>query len=299
MDPINRKIVPFLWYDREAGEAANLYLHALPDSSIRSVTTLTETPSGTVKIYAADLWDSEFHLMSAGPEFKFTPAISFLVACSSVAEVDSIWQKLSPEGSVLMELGSYPFSERFGWLQDKYGVSWQMMLFPGDQPIRQRMIPFLMFTGQQFGRAEEAIRFYASIFPNSGVEEIQYYEKGEEPNQPGTVKFAEFTLHGQSFAAIDSSYEHGFTFNEAISFVVNCETQEEIDYYWEKLSADPEAEMCGWLKDRFGVSWQIVPTIMCEMQQTNDPTRLTRLTRAFLQMKKFDIAALERAYEGS
>jgi len=299
MNPINRNIVPFLWYNQEAGEAAKLYLHAFPDSSLRSVTTLTETPSGTVKIYAADLWDSEFHLMSAGPEFKFTPAISFLVACSSAAEVDSVWQKLSPEGSVLMELGSYPFSERFGWLQDKYGVSWQMMLFSGDRPIRQRMIPFLMFTGQQFGRAEEAIRFYASIFPNSGVEEIQHYEKGEEPNQPGTVKFAEFTLHGQWFAAIDSSYEHGFTFNEAISFVVNCETQEEIDYYWEKLSADPEAEMCGWLKDRFGVSWQIVPTIMYEMQQTNDPIRLTRLTRAFLQMKKFDIAALERAYEGS
>ena len=297
MTVVNRKIVPFLWFDKVSDEAVNHYLSAFPSSSLHSATTLPETPSGVVEIFAVDLLDSEFNLMSAGPEFKFTPAISFLVACSSAAEVDTIWQQLVPGGSVLMELGSYPFSERFGWLQDKFGVSWQIM-FTGQQPIPQRMIPFLMFTGAQCGRAEEAIQFYTSIFPNSGVEDIQRYQKGEEPDQPGSVKYSEFKLYGQSFAAMDSAYDHGFTFNEAISFVVNCETQEEIDYYWEKLSADPEAEMCGWLKDRFGVSWQIVPTIMYEMQQTKDADRLARVTEAFLQMKKFDIAALQRVYEG-
>ncbi|MFZ6020226.1 MAG: VOC family protein [Chloroflexota bacterium] len=297
MTVVNRKIVPFLWFDKVGDEAVNHYLSAFPSSSLRRATTLPETPSGVVEIFAVDLLDSEFNLMSAGPEFKFTPAISFLVACSSAAEVDTIWQQLVPGGSVLMELGSYPFSERFGWLQDKFGVSWQIM-FTGQQPIPQRMIPFLMFTGAQCGRAEEAIQFYTSIFPNSGVEDIQRYQKGGEPDQPGSVKYSEFKLHGQSFAAMDSAYDHGFTFNEAISFVVNCETQEEIDYYWEKLSADPEAEMCGWLKDRFGVSWQIVPTIMYEMQQTKDADRLARVTEAFLQMKKFDIAALQRVYEG-
>lgn len=295
MTVVNRKIVPFLWFDKVSDEAVNLYLTAFPSSSPCSVTTLPETPSGAVEIYVVDLLDSEFNLMSAGPEFKFTPAISFLVACSSAVEVDNLWQKLVPGGSVLMELGSYPFSERFGWLQDKFGVSWQFM-FTGPQSIFQRMIPFLMFTGAQSGRAEEAIQFYTSIFPNSSVEQIQRYEKEEESGQPGSVKFSEFKLHGQLFAAMDSDYDHGFTFNEAISFVVNCETQEEIDYYWEKLSADPEAEMCGWLKDRFGVSWQIVPTIMHEMQQTKDASRLARVTEAFLKMKKFDIAALQRVY---
>lgn len=296
MTVVERKIVPFLWFDKVSDEAVNRYLSAFPSSFLHRATTLPETPSGVVEIFAVDLLDSEFNLMSAGPELKFTPAISFLVACSSAAEVDIIWQKLMPDGSVLMELGSYPFSERFGWLQDKFGVSWQIM-FTGQQPIHQRMIPFLMFTGAQCGRAEEAIQFYTSIFPNSGVQDIQRYQKGEEPDQAGSVKFSEFKLHGQLFAAMDSAYDHGFTFNEAVSFVVNCETQEEIDYYWEKLSADPEAEMCGWLKDRFGVSWQIVPTIMYEMQQTKDAGRLARVTEAFLQMKKFDIVALQRVYE--
>jgi predicted 3-demethylubiquinone-9 3-methyltransferase (glyoxalase superfamily) len=297
MNVIKRKIVPFLWFDKVNDEAANLYLSAFSPSSLRSVTKLPKAPSGAVEIYAVDLLDSEFHLMSAGPEFKFTPAISFLVTCNRASEVDHIWQKLVAGGSVLIELGSYPFSERYGWLADKFGVSWQIM-FTGEQPVRQRIIPFLMFTGEQFFRADEAIQFYTSIFPNSGVEDIQRYHEGEEPNQPGSVKFAEFKLDGQLFAAMDSYYDHGFTFNEAISLVGNCETQEEMDYYWEKLSADPEAEMCGWLKDRFGVSWQIVPTIMYEMQQTQDADRLARVTEAFLQMKKFDIAALQKAYEG-
>lgn len=298
MTVVNRKIVPFLWFDKVSDKAVNFYLSAFPSSSLRSVTTLSETPSGAVEIYAVDLLDGEFHLMSAGPEFKFTPAISFLVACGSAAEVDHLWQKLVPGGSVLIELESTPFSERYGWLQDPFGLSWQMMC-TAQQPIPQQIIPFLMFTGAQFYRAEEAIQFYTSVFPNSAVEEIQRYQEGEEPNQPGSVRFAEFRLHGQLFAAMDSYYDHGFSFNEAISFVVNCETQEEIDYYWEKLSADPEAEMCGWLKDRFGVSWQIVPTVMYEMQQTNDANRLARVTEAFLKMKKFDIAALQKAYEGS
>jgi len=97
---------------------------------------------------------------------------------------------------------------------------------------------------------------------------------------------------------MDSGHGHSFTFNEAISFIVHCDTQKEIDHYWEKLSADPKAEQCGWLKDRYGLSWQIVPTIMNEMLKGNDKERIARVTEAFLRMKKFDIATLKRAYEG-
>lgn len=110
--------------------------------------------------------------------------------------------------------------------------------------------------------------------------------------------FTDFMLENQWFAAMDSAHEHNFAFNEAISFIVYCDTQEEIDYYWNKLSAVPEAEQCGWLKDKYGLSWQIVPAVMDKMMQDQDPERLARVTQAFLKMKKFNLPALQRAYEG-
>jgi predicted 3-demethylubiquinone-9 3-methyltransferase (glyoxalase superfamily) len=167
----------------------------------------------------------------------------------------------------------------------------------GDRTITQKIIPTLMFVGKQCGKAEEAIKFYASVFRNAKVGDILRYGKGEEPDKEGTVKHAAFTLEGQEFAAMDSAREHKFTFNEAISFMVYCDTQKEIDYYWGKLSADPKAEQCGWLKDRYGLSWQIVPTVMDEMLKGKDKMKLARVTEAFLKMKKFDIAKLEEAYE--
>jgi predicted 3-demethylubiquinone-9 3-methyltransferase (glyoxalase superfamily) len=110
--------------------------------------------------------------------------------------------------------------------------------------------------------------------------------------------FSDFMLGDQWFAAMDSALEHEFAFNEAISFLVPCESQEQIDYYWEKLSAMPEAEQCGWLKDKYGLSWQVWPTAMGEMMTKGTPEQVARVTEAFLPMKKFDIAALKRAYEG-
>ncbi len=196
-----------------------------------------------------------------------------------------------------MELGEYPFSEKYGWVQDMYGLSWQVM-FMGDRKIKQRVFPTLMFVGDVCGKAEEAINFYVSVFNNAKVGDILRYGKGEEPDKAGTIKHAAFTLEGQEFEAMASAREHNFTFNEAISFMVHCHTQEEIDYYWKKLSADPKAEQCGWLKDKYGLSWQIVPTIMDEMPKDKDSKKIARVTEAFLKMKKFDIAKLKEAYEG-
>jgi predicted 3-demethylubiquinone-9 3-methyltransferase (glyoxalase superfamily) len=207
-----------------------------------------------------------------------------------------LWKKLSKGGTALMELAEYPFSEKYGWVQDKYGLSWQVM-FMGDRKIKQRIIPTLMFVGKQCGKAEEAINFYASIFGSARVGDILHYSKGEEPDKGGTVKHAAFMLEGQEFAAMDSARGHNFAFNEAISFIVHCETQKEIDYYWGKLSADPKAEQCGWLKDKYGLSWQIVPNLMEEMLKDNDKRKIARVTEEFLQMKRFDIAKLKKAYE--
>ena len=301
-----QKIITHLWFDKEATEAAEFYTSLIANSKIRNIAKLHNTPPGDCDIVSFELSEQPFMAISAGPFFRFNPSISFHVKCRTKDEVDALWEKLSHNGKTVMPLGAYPFSERYGWVEDKYGLSWQP-IFVGESDMRQRITPVLMFTGRVCGKTEEAIDFYTSVFKNSpaGAEATEgakpnilaRYGKGEEPDKEGTVKFARFTLLGQEFGAMDSALEHKFTFNEAISFIVRCDEQEEIDYYWRELSADPKAEQCGWLKDRFGVSWQIVPTIMNEMLGSQDPQRIARVTKAFLKMKKFNIAALQRAYE--
>lgn len=294
---MKEKITSHLWFDKEAKEAAEFYTSIFKNSKIKDTTTLHNTPSGDTDIVNIELSGQEFTLISAGPLFKFNPSISFLVACNTKEEVDALWAKLSKGGRALMDLGTYPFSERYGWTQDKYGLSWQLMFF-GDRPIRQRITPTLMFVGKVAGKAEEAINFYVSVFHKATLGDIMRYGKGEEPDTEGTIKHASFTLEGQEFAGMDSARQHDFAFNEAISLMVHCETQEEIDYYWEKLSADPNAEQCGWLKDKYGLSWQVVPNIMDDMMKDKDKKKIARVTEAFLKMKKFDIETLRKAYRG-
>ena len=289
-------ITPHLWFDTQAREAAQLYTSLFPDSRITTVNTLDNTPSGQVDIVGFELCGQQFMAISAGPLFKFNPSISFLVACASKEEVDRLWSALIEGGSALMELGAYPFSERYGWLQDRYGLSWQLMF---SQDARQRITPTLMYTGAQAGKCEEAMNFYASVFDDSSVNVLMRYGNGDEPEAPGTVQYAQFRLAGQQFAAMDSARSHQFGFNEAISLLVHCDNQEEIDYYWSRLSADPRAEQCGWLKDKFGVSWQVTPRAMETMLATKDKKKLAAVTQAFLQMKKFDLAKLQDAYDAA
>ncbi len=286
-----------LWFDKEAREAAEFYVSLFPQSKIRSITTLHDTPSGSVDTVTFELLGREFQAISAGPYFKFNPSVSLHVTCRTAGDVDRLYARLAEGGMALMELGAYPFSERYGWVQDKYGLSWQMS-FPGGANASEKIRPFLMFVGSVYGKAEEAMRYWTSVFPDSKVDTIEHRGEGEEPDKPGTVRYAEFSLLGYEFAASESAYEHQFEFNEAISFMVQCETQEEIDRYWNKLSAVPEAEQCGWLKDKYGLSWQIVPKGMEEMLGGNDRERIDRVTQAFLQMKKIDLAKLQAVYEG-
>ena len=162
-------------------------------------------------------------------------------------------------------------------------------------PLAQKITPCLWFDRQ----AEEAARFYTAIFPNSRTTAVSHYgEAGREVHgmPAGTVMTVAFELDGQGFTALNGGPV--FKFNEAISFQIDCETQKDVDYYWEKLSAggDPKAQQCGWLKDRYGVSWQVVPRILLEMLKDPDHARSQRVMQAMLQMKKIDIAELERAY---
>ena len=292
-----QKITPHLWFDKEAKEAAEFYISLLPDSKVTNINTLHNTPSGDCDVVSFVLANQPFMAISAGPLFKFNPSVSFHIKCKTTDEVDAIWQKLSPGGNVLMPLATYPFSERYGWLEDKYGLSWQV-IYVGDNDMQQRITPALTFVGAVAGRTEEAINFYTSIFQNAKTIFFARYGEGEEPDKAGTIKYGTFMLQGMEFGAMDSARNHAFAFNEAISFVIPCETQAELDYYWEQLSADPQAEQCGWLKDKFGLSWQVWPTAIGEMMKNSTPEQMNRVTQAFLSMKKFDLATLQKAYEG-
>ena len=305
MTTIQQKIVPHLWFDKETKEAAEFYASIFPNSKVTNITSLHDTPSGDVDNVTFEVWGEKFMAISAGPLFKFNPSISFIVNFDpsrekgAQAKLDAAWHKLSQGGTVRMPLDKYPFSERCGWIEDKYGLSWQLMLTNPDGEERPTIVPTLIFTGKNCGKAEEAREFYLSVFKNSKPGALFRYGPGQEPEQADAVMFTDFRLADQWFAAMDSAREHGFNFNEAISFMVFCQDQAEIDYYWEKLSAVPEAEQCGWLKDKYGLSWQIVPTAMDEMMSRGTPEQIERVTEAFLKMKKFDLAELKRAYDGA
>jgi predicted 3-demethylubiquinone-9 3-methyltransferase (glyoxalase superfamily) len=284
-----QKIVPHLWFDKEAKEAAGFYTSVFPDSEITYSTVIKGTPSGDCDIVGFRIMGYQFAAISAGPPFKFNPSISFHARCRTAEEVDSAWEKLSEDGKVLMELGEYPFSRRYGWVQDRFGLSWQVIFSEGD--YKQRVMPALMFTKESCGRAEEALGFYSRVFHRSKSQVLMRYGKGEEPDKEGAVKYAQLTLEGEEFGVMESARNHDFAFNEAISFIINCKDQKEIDYFWGMLSAVPEAEQCGWVKDKFGVSWQITPESMSELMGRNPE----KTTPVMLRMKKIIIEDLRKA----
>ncbi len=301
-----QKITPHLWFDKEAKEATEFYCSAFPNSKITHISTIHAVPTSTgdCDIISFELNGQPFMGISAGPLFKFNPSVSFIVNFDPAKDknvrpnLDALWGKLSGGGTTLMPLDKYPFSQRYGWIQDKYGLSWQLILTNPTGEERPFIVPSLMFIGKVFGHAEEAINFYLSIFKDSKMGQMHRYGAGQEPSNEGTIMFTDFQLLGTWIAAMDSVGEHKFAFNEAISLLIPCETQAEIDYYWEKLSAVAEAEQCGWLKDKFGLSWQVWPVEMGKMMKNGTPEQIARVTQVFLPMKKFDLEVLKRVYEG-
>lgn len=279
----SKSIYPCLWFDGKARDAADFYCSVFEDASITS-------ENQTVVVFQNS--GHRFMCLNGGPGFSINPSISFYVICETESEIDRIHKALTDGGSELMPLSKYDWSEKYVWLQDRFGVNWQLS-YGGNELIDQKISIMLMFTGEKAGRAEQAINFYTSVFGiGSDIIGIARYSKGDNDTE-GTIKHAEFRLGHQAFMAIDSSYMHQFGFNEAVSIVVECETQEEIDYFWNKLTEGGEEVQCGWLKDRYGVSWQVVPEILGKLM--SDPSRADSVTKAFLKMKKFDIEKLLKA----
>lgn len=298
-----QKIIPHLWFDTQAKEAAEFYVSIFEGSKITNVTMMHDTPSGDAAAISFELAGYSVMAISAGPYFKLNPAISFMLnydpSRDEKAEehLRAHWEKLSEGGTALMPLQEYPFSKLYGWIQDKYGVTWQLILTKPEGEERPFIIPSLMFTKGVDGKAQEATDFYIQTFNDARRGTVAPYPAGSG-DMEGKIMFTDFQLEGQWFTAMDGGAVHDFTFNEAFSLLVSCDSQEEIDYYWDRLSAVPESEQCGWLKDTYGVSWQITPTRMNDMMREGTPEQIARVTQAFLKMKRFDIAVLEEAYAG-
>ncbi|MBH2003495.1 MAG: VOC family protein [Sphingobacteriia bacterium] len=273
-----KPIYPCLWFDGTAKAAAEFYCSIFEQSSIRSDTPMV-----------VDFQLNGFRLMglNGGPMFTINPSISLFVNCETIEETNAIYNKLIEGGSAMMPIDEYPWSPRYGWLKDKFGLTWQVSLVnnPGDP---RKIRPSFLFTGVRFGRAEESIDFYRTIFNNSTKDFVVNFPEGDDFE--GKLMYGEFSLNGYEMIAMDGPGEHKFDFNEAVSFVIECDTQDEIDYYWNRLTQEGEESMCGWLKDRFGVSWQVIPSALNELMQ--DPEKAQRIFTAFQSMKKLDLAKL-------
>jgi predicted 3-demethylubiquinone-9 3-methyltransferase (glyoxalase superfamily) len=276
-------IYPCLWFDGQAKAAADLYCSIFSNSKIT-----TDTPM----VVQFEIEGKKIMGLNGGPMFKINPSISLFVSCQTNEEIEHIWNKLMDGGKAMMPLDKYPWSEKYGWVVDKFGMTWQLML--GAMPTgSQKITTSFLFVGEQYGKAEQAIQLYTGLFPDAKIDSLQHYQAGE--GQPeGTLKFGQFSLNNEMFVAMDGFGNHEFKFNEGVSLVVECDTQDEIDNYWNSLIADGGKEsMCGWLVDKFGVSWQIIPKILGSLM--SDPAKGSRAMQALMKMKKLDIATLVNA----
>ncbi len=292
-----------LWLTEGADEAVEVWTSLFENSSVGDRLTYSEAgqdihgrePGSTMTIEFS-LAGCELVALEGGPAFQLNPSISLAVSCPSAAEVDRLWAELSKDGKVLMELGAYDWAPRYGFVQDRFGLSWQLS-YPGeDAPVEKSCAPNLIFTGEAYRRAQEAMEFYTATFEDSRIDQVVPNEEGEGA---GSVMWAEFTLAGQRFTAMESSLDHGFTFNEGFSLLVACENQAEIDRYWEALGSGGTLGPCGWLTDRFGVSWQVAPIALQQMLRDGDAEQARRVTDCFMKMQKLELAEIEAAFQGT
>lgn len=298
-----RFITPCLWFDDRAEEAAAFYVKTFPEGRITGTSRYpaegpnpSGRPPGSVLTVAFEIAGQAFTALNGGPMFVINPSISFFVHVETADEARRLFEALAEGGETLMPLGAYPWSEQYGWVQDRFGVSWQVLAGPR-APGAAMLVPCLMFTGEKCGRAEEAIEAYTRTFPEGRVESL--VRAPAEGDAKGTVQLARLVVGGQELALMDSPGEHPFTFNEALSLQVMCADQAAVDRYWAALPEGGAPGPCGWVKDRFGVSWQVVPESMDRWMTCEDAAARDRAFRAMLGMTKLDIATLEAALAGA
>jgi len=276
---MNNNIFPCLWFDSQAKEAADFYCSIFGNSKVTTTNPM---------VVQFEVEGKKLLAFNGGPMFKINPSISLFVTCATNEEIEMIYNKLIEGGHAMMPLDKYAWSEKYGWVVDKFGMTWQLML--GSLPEgAQQIVASFLFVGELCGKAQDAMKHYTSIFPNSTIYYQETYKAGEEQPE-GNLKFGHFALNNEMFAAMDGTGNHNFSFNEGVSITVECETQEEIDSYWTKLTEGGKGSQGGWLKDKFGVSWQIVPKVLGKLM--TDSATAQRVMSKVMQMKKLEIETL-------
>lgn len=273
-----KTIYPCIWFDNNAQEAADFYCGVFNDARLlASNSMITRFSAG----------GTSFMLLNGGTKYAPTPAVSYFVYCDGEAEIDRLYETLKEGGKILMPLDTYDWSPRYAWIEDKYGVNWQLDVEAINNS--QKIVPNLLFVNEKNTCVKEAREKYMSVFKNNmALMEMVYPPPAGMP--AGSLLFAQFKLNGFIMNAMSSTLQHDYDFSPGNSFVIECDTQAEIDFYWESLGKNGRYDMCGWLADEFGVSWQIVPSILPQLM--SDPEKGPRVIQAFLKMQKFDIQAL-------
>ncbi len=266
-----------LWFDHQAKEAMTFYTSLFGNSKI-----INENPVAVT----ASLHGVHFTGINGGPAFTPNPSISFMVICETKEEIDELWKAFISGGRELMALQEYPWSAYYGWIEDKYGFSWQLYQGKLSEVNHQKIVPTLMFGQVQQGRCEEAIHFYQKVFADFRLEGILNYTDGPVKGQ---VMHSQYVIKHFTFMAMDSGVAQDSTFNEAISYILYCKNQEEIDYYWNAFTKEGKESKCGWCVDPFGVSWQIIPENIEELLARPNAMK------ALMQMKKIEITVLQNA----
>lgn len=277
---MNHSIFPCIWCHNNAKEMAAFYLSVFPDGKI------VEENQYFVTI---TINNQRVMLLNSGEGMDWihpNPSISLMYLTPSGNEVEGMYQQLIEGGKVLMPLDSYPFSDKYAWVEDRYGVSWQ--LYTGKaEDILQKLVPTLMFVAHNNGKAAEAIDYYTSLFPDSQKRGVLKYT-GNEGETVGNIQHAEFMIGDYLLMIMDSSYPHAFNFSEGLSLVVETVDQGSIDYFWDRFISDGGEEgICGWLKDKYGVSWQIVTPDLDELI-----LRSPKALQVMQGMRKIDINIL-------
>ena len=303
-----RGIKGHLWMEDRIEEAVDHYVSLFPGASIDDRLFYNEAGQeihghepGSPMTIDFTIAGRSLVALEGGPYVKMNPSVSLAIDCPSRAEADRMWEALSPDANVHMDLGEYEWSPHYAWLDDRFGTSWQIS-YGGDQaPAELTVTPVILFTGEVLGRAEEAINFWTGVFPDSGLGPIFHFEGDERRSSVDKplVLWAEFTLAGEKYRVMESPQEHAFEFNDAFSFLVEVEDEAENDRYWEALSGGVSEGPCGWLKDRFGLAWQVAPIRLQEMLRDGTPEQAVRVTDCFMKMpKKLNLPELEAAFRG-
>ncbi|MEJ5996975.1 VOC family protein [Corynebacterium sp. H130] len=289
------KIVPNIWCNGNARELAEFYSQVFRNTAItgsqqyptEGLPDFQQHMAGKDVTVDIDIDGLPITLINADDTFRPNPSLGFMVNFDQAQfedatdYLDQAYEQLKEGGRVLMELGEYPFSKRYAWVEDKAGVSWQLIMTRPENDPRPHIIPAFMFCGDAQGKCAEAVDYYCDVIPNSAVGRRVMY-----PHNPAEVMFSEFQLAGQWFTAMDSGVPQDFGFTGGVALLINAKDQEEIDYLWSKLAA--QEQPCGWCIDKFGVAWEVIPENFGELMAHPDSYS------AMMGMKKIVIADFPR-----